>query len=212
MNAEVKNIFNPEVIGSAVEAAVAGWITKNPEATQEQIQLKRADIAGSIAVSRTKDKFLNSKANRQARMEHLAQAASELGIQFYGMKETVEVQRIYLAEELGSAQSPFLANVMAELLNSIGIPELIEREVTFAVKVSDVEDGHKKVVYSLAAQNPNDERDGLIGRETAIARFYGGLTKTMYLAPGLSNMPMSDVCRHLLEVGVVAAYLNQFKL
>lgn len=211
-NAEVNHIFDQGAIATAVATALAGWSEKHPNATAEDILLAETDIRANIMASRAKDKFLNSGANRSARKAHIAQEAAAQNIQFFVMTEDVIVDSKYSAQELNIPHMPLVSGIVAELLNSMSPKKLVKRKVTFAVQVTDVEDGNKKLVYSLTAQNPKDEHDGLTGRETAIARYVQNMTKVMYLPPLLAGLPISDILQGLLNEGVVESYLNQFSL
>lgn len=209
MNAEVQNIFNQQAIEAALEAAVSGYQAKNPQATEADIALKRAEVLQSIMSSRTKDKFLNSKANRAARKAHVVAEAEKLGVQFHYATEKVLVPMEYSREHTPfRIGHPFLSALFEELFDVLRISEVVDRTVTFACKKEPVDAGWVKFVFSLSAQNPHDEEDGLVGREYAISRFANGQTTTVYI-PDSFIRGYFDVA---IKAGVVETYLRKYDL
>lgn len=208
MNAEVQNIFNQQAVETALEAAVSGYQAKNPQATEADIALKRAEILQNIMSSRIKDKFLNSKANRAARKAHVVAEAEKLDVQFHYAAEGVLVPKEYDPEQTPFRSHPFLSALLEELFAVAGASELVYRTVTFAYKTEAADAGWTKLVYSLSAQNPNDEEDGLVGREYAISRFANGQTITVYV-PDSFIWGYFDVA---IKKGVVEVYRNEYSL
>jgi hypothetical protein len=206
-NAEVQHIFNLGSITEAVEAAINGWIVKNPNATSEQIREKRADIATNITEARTKDKFLNSKANRTARRAHIAEEVAKHGLAFLTAKDLTTVDDIFVMPEEAYRKTPLIAEFFEELINSIGLKKDVERAVTFCYKTEDIGYSHTGVKLSMAFQNPADEPDALIAREYALARFLEGKIVEV-AAPNLllEKFGLNNFIRECLNTDIPVQY------
>jgi hypothetical protein len=211
MNAEVENIFNQETIDAAANAAFEGFKAKHPDASQEQLDLALVDIKANILSSRTKDKFLNSKANRDARKAHVLQVATDAGVAFAAVKQTVLVPFAFEPGEQLLNKASVFAMLLEDVISLLGIEEPVERIVTFAFKADDLGDGFSRLTYSLSAQNPKDVQDGLIGKEYAISRFVEGKTRVTYISTEiLSGLGANRVFRDGIRAGVVEKYTEQY--
>lgn len=212
-NAEVKHIFNEEVINAAVNAAVVGWMEKNPTHTSEERAAATDTIRANILASRTKDKFLNSKANRAARKAHVAEEAAKHGLIFVSATDLAEVDDKFEMshDEFQKCKTPFLFSLLEELVNGLGLKKQVERTVTFCVKTESIGYGQTGIKFSVSLQNPADSKDLLIAREYALARFLDG--KTMEIAmPNIvvERLGINEVMRASLDQGIPAIYAAKF--
>lgn len=204
MNAEVRNIFNQDVLDSHYAEAINGWKAKHPNATPEELELIRADLRANILTSRTKNKFLNSKANRQARKAHIGEIAALHGIEFTSVKEVVQSK--YKLEEL-----PVATSLIQELLTEMFIeevPKFVERTVTFAFKRVKV--GRAvRLEYAISFQNPGDSADSLVAKEYAISRMIAGQTLIINALGG--EIPSyADLAHELVNTGALEVYSESY--
>ena len=197
-NAEVQHIFSPAKVTELVDAAIAGWIEKNPQASEEEILKKRADIATNITQSRIKDKFLNSKANRQARRAHVAEKVAQHGLEFTTGSRTIMIEDPLELPEEAHRKSPFLSGLIEDLFDLVPLKKPYEQTVTYCFKHEAIGYGLIGVKVAMAFQNPDDEPDSLVAREYALARFVNGKVYQVVL-------PAGDVTK----VGGIHAALRQ---
>lgn len=210
-NAEMKHIFNLGSITEAVEAAINGWIVKNPDAAPEQIREKRADIATNITAARTKEKFLNSKANRTARRAHIAEEVAKHGLTFTTASDLAEVADVFVLPETAHDKTPLFAGLVEELINSIGLTKKVERAVTFCYKVEDIGYGTYGIKFSLALQNPADEPDALVAREYALARFLADkVVEVVAPAELVKAFGINNFIREHLNIGIAEQYVAKY--
>jgi hypothetical protein len=208
MNAEVRNIVNPTAIQEAVDAAMQGYLAKNPEATSADLALKEAEIRGNIAMSRVKDKFLNSKQNRAARKAHVEEAMRRHDLKCVVIGETVTI-----STDIHSVWSKLdpVTRLMSLLFGIDTFDKKIVRDVTFMMKRDHVDpDGNVKIMYSLSAQNPMDDKDSLVGREYAVARFEANMTRAVWLPKLLDDQSLASIASALLDEDVVQVYTKLY--
>jgi hypothetical protein len=95
-----------------------------------------------------------------------------------------------------------------EIFGLAEIPKFRERMVTFAYKLEEADAGWVKLTYALSAQNPNDEKDGLVGREYALSRFAFGQTFTLYTLVDAYRQEFESLVRY----GAVESYRQKYNL
>lgn len=210
-NAEMKHIFNEEAINNAVNAAVVGWMAKNPTHTSEERAAVSDSIRANILSSRTKDKFLNSKANRSARRAHVAEEVAKHGLQFTTATDLAEVDDTFRFTAEESRGIPLLSILIEEFVNSFGMTKQVERAVTFCFKAEEIGYGHIGIKVAMSFQNPADEPDSLVAREYALSRFLDGkFVEVAVPKLAVEKLGLNRVIRECLNSDVPARYIAKY--
>lgn len=208
MNApEALNILNRDAINAQVNGAIAGWMAKNPNHTAAERAAATDEIAMRIMTSRTKDKFLNSKANRQIRKAHVAATAADFGLIFASVKETVDA-----GWKEGDYPEPknFLEELLMDIFHS-AIPNNVIRTATFCFKPIVIEEGRiLRVDFSMALQNPRDTHDGLLAKEYAVARMLAAKVIHTYHHGSWDDIDYSEVANTLAGQGASQTYAEKY--
>lgn len=207
MSIESENILNVDQITAAVNAAIASWDERHPEALLAEREEALGKIRLGISMARTKDKFLNSKANRDVRKQAVQAAAEELGLFFVTVKEVVAVDAPLIPwDHKLHSEVPTMGSLINEFAELTGYKEYKSRNLTFCFKQTKL--GHAwKIDYSMAIQNPGDNLDGLIGKEYAVARMVSGMVLTSYGIDGKADdVGLSKLAYELAGQGAAEFY------
>lgn len=212
-NAEVQHIFNPSKVTELVNTAIDAWCEKNPTATVEEVIAKRAEIATNITASRIKDKFLNSKANRAARRQHISEEVVKHGLQFTTGSRLIQVADLLEFDDKDHEKAPFLTGLLEDFVNTVIKPmKLHEQAVTFCFKSEDLGYGMIGAKVAMSFQNPEDEPDSLVAREYALARFLSGKhAEAVFRKDQIDQVGLHPAIRNaLVQTGIVDAYFDEF--
>jgi hypothetical protein len=214
MNAEVQNIFSAEAMQSQIDDAVANFQKKHPDASQSKIQEFCTEVELRIGISRTKNKYLNSKPNRTARKEHVETALKENGLAILTYKELVKEPlnaRKIADEAFPVAKTPALNCLIEDILLAFPILVDVERTVTVVVKTIDMGDDNTRIEFSMALQNPNDQFDALQGKEVAIGRYMVNKILTMYIPNSvIENLGLPKILGVSILSGAALKYREKY--
>lgn len=213
MNAEVRHIFNTEQIDQAVAAAMVGWKAKHPGASEQDALHAETDIRTAMIASRTKDKFLNSKANRAARRAHIDAEINRLDVATCTVQEYIAID--VTEESLGlPSNMPIHNALLIEAMRAAGVMQPVQRPVQFVYKLRKNSNGLTYIDYALSAKNPYDDEDRLVGLEYAVARFAAGKIDTVVVkTKTLKEVSVRTIFEKGLdgEVSIVDIYLGSNK-